>query len=178
MKARVLLAIGALSFVAPAIATGQGAGIGVSLQGTIGTQINAPGNNQSISIGFSPNERLDLLIGAERIHLSTEVTRFGATRGGTTTFVSGEVRLSPVTINGFSPYLLGGLGAGRSRPNVNDLFPNAVTNSVWLIFGGGGVRFSVTDRFSVFADLRAGMQGERDSIFLLLPVRGGVAWRF
>ena len=37
---------------------------------------------------------------------------------------------------------------------------------------------AVTERLSAFADMRAGIEGERDTIFLLLPVRGGVAWRF
>ena len=50
-----------------------------------------------------------------------------------------------------------------------------------VVFGvtrGGGVRVAATERLSVFADMRVGIQGELDTIRLLLPVRGGVAWRF
>ena len=177
MNARVLFAVAMLSFTAPAIAAAQGAGPSVSLQGNVGTQINAGGDNQSVSLGFSPNRRLELLISAERIHLPTEATDFSATRGGTSTFISGEVRVAPFT-SGVSPYFLASLGRGISRPNVNDLFPDPVKNDVWLLFAGGGIRIPVTERLSAFADLRAGIQGERDTIFLLVPVRGGVAWRF
>jgi hypothetical protein len=74
--------------------------------------------------------------------------------------------------------VLASVGGGKSRPNVNDLFPGEVTNDVWLMFFGGGANIPVTTRFSLFADVRAGIQGERDTIFLLVPVRGGITWRF
>ena len=137
MNARVLFAVGVLSFAAPTVAAGQGAGTRVSVQGNVGTHINAGGDNQSVSVGFSPHERLDILLSAERLHLPTEVTRFGATRGGTSTFVSGEVRFVPVTFNRISPDVLASAGRGISRPNVNDIFPDRVTNDVWLLFVGG-----------------------------------------
>ena len=174
MNARVLFVVGVLSFAAPAVAAGQG----ISVQGNVGTQINAGGHNQSVSLVFSPNEHLDFLVSGERIHLPTEATDFSATRGGTATFISGEVRVSPFSSNRVSPYVLASFGRGKSRPNVNDLFPDPVTNDVWLLFVGGGVRFPLTGRLSAFADVRAGIEGERDTIFLLVPVRGGVAWRF
>jgi hypothetical protein len=179
MNARVLFAIAVLPFVAPALAAGQGAGRRVSVQGAVGTHIQDAGDNQSLSVGFSPIGRLDLLIGAERSHWPTEVTRGGATRGGTTTFISGEIRFVPLTFKRVSPYVLASAGRGISRPNVNDIFPDRVTNEAWLLlFGGGGVRVAVTGRLSAFADTRFGIQGELDTIRLLLPVRAGVAWRF
>lgn len=103
---------------------------------------------------------------------------FSATRGGTTTFISGEVRFLFFTFNRGSPYALASAGYGKSRPNVNDIFPDRVTNDATLVFFGGGVRIAVTERLSAFADIRFGIQGERDSIIGLTPVRGGVAWRF
>jgi hypothetical protein len=184
MKACVPFAVVVLSLAAPVVAAGQGAGTRVSVQGAVGTQINAGGDNQSVSIGFALTDRLDILVSAERSHLPTEVTTvgggaFGATRGGTTTFISGDVRFSPFTSVRISPYLLASAGRGVSRPNVNDMFPDPVTNDAWLLlFFGGGVRVPVTERLSVFADMRFGIRGERDTIALVRPVRGGVAWRF
>ena len=183
MNARVLFAVAVLSSVAPAVAVGQGTSTRVSVQGAVGTDINAGGDSQSVSIGLSPNERLDILINAERFHWPTEVTRsdatdFGATRGGATRFISGEVRFLLFAFNPISPYVLASAGHGISRPNVNDIFPDRVSNHATLLFFGGGGRIALTERLSAFADRRFGMQGERDSIIGLAPVRGGVAWRF
>jgi hypothetical protein len=183
MNTRVLFAVSVLLSVAPAGAAGQGTGSRVSVQGSAGTDINAGGDSQSVSIGFSPNGRLDILISAERAHWPTEVTRsdgrdFSATRGGTTTFVSGGVRFLLVRGNRLSPYVLASAGRGISRPNVNDLFPERVSNDATLLFFGGGVTIALSERLSAFADIRFGIQSERDSIIGLTPVRGGIAWRF
>jgi hypothetical protein len=83
-----------------------------------------------------------------------------------------------LTSNRISPYVLISAGRGVSRPNVNEFFSDPVTNNAGLLFGGGGVRVAVVSRLSAFADIRLGYQGERDSIYALMPVRGGVAWRF
>jgi hypothetical protein len=174
----VLLVVCILSTGAPAVAAAQGRDGGFTVQGAAGTHLNGGGDHQSVSVGFSPNGHLDFLISAERSHLPTEVTPFGATRGGTATFFSGEVRVAPFTFNRLSPYVLASAGRGTSRPNVNDLFPDRVTNDTWLLFFGGGLRIPMTTRLSAFADVRAGIQGERDTIGLLVPVRGGLAWRF
>ena len=37
------------------------------------------------------------------------------------------------------PYVLGGFAAGVSHPNVNELFPDRVTNGVRAAFFGGGI---------------------------------------
>ncbi len=179
MTARLLCAIALLPLLAPAPAAGQGAGGRVSIQGAVGTHLKEGGNNGSVSAGFSPVARLELLVSAERSHWPTRVTRSAATRGGTTTFISGEVRFVPIPSARVSPYVLASAGRGVSRPNVNEIFPDRVTNEAWLLlFGGGGVRVGLTRRLSAFADLRFGIQGERDTIRLLLPVRTGIAWRF
>lgn len=184
MRAHGLIVMSLLFLALPAVAAGQGGVGGVSVQGAFGTNVNVAGNTQSLSVGFSPGDRIGVLVSAERIHLPTEVTHhehgFSATRGGTATFVSGEVQMVPVRLNRVLPYALAGAGAGVSRPNVNDLFPDPVTNEAALLFFGGGIRVPATTHLSVFADVRFTLQLERQSagVFLFVPVRGGLAWRF
>lgn len=176
---RALVALVALSAAAPAIAAGQEAVGRLSLQGAVGTHVTDGGDNQSLAVGFSPHERWEILAAAERSHWPTRVTRYGATRGGTTTFFSGEVRFIPFRVGRISPYAIASAGRGISRPNVNEIFPDRVTNDTWLVlFAGGGVRVDMSRRLSAFVDVRAGIQGERDVIRLLVPLRGGFAWRF
>jgi len=183
MKAWVLFAVTALTFV-PAVAAAQGAGPRVSVQGAFGSPIATGGTSQTVSVGFSPGERFDFLVSAERIHVPTEVNRyengFGATRGGTTRFISGEVRFAPFTFDRVSPYVLAGLGRGTSRLNVNDIFPDPVTLETGLLFAGGGARVALTEHLGVFADVRFVLQVENSEagVYLFLPVRGGLAWRF
>jgi hypothetical protein len=92
--------------------------------------------------------------------------------------VSGEIRVFPVTFGRTSPYALASLGWGTSRPTVNDVFPDRVSNRAWLLLFGGGARVALTTRLSAFADVRVGIQGELDVIALLVPIRAGVAFRF
>jgi hypothetical protein len=181
MRVGALVVAAALSFLAPAVATGQH----VSIQGAAGSNANVGGNTQSISVGFAAGRRVEFLVSGERIHVPTEVRVFpngsSATRHGTSMFVSGEIRFLPLTFDRVSPYALAGLGAGVSRLNVNDRFPNPVTNNTRLLFFGGGLRVPITDRVSVFGDLRLVLQVEDagdGGLFGFVPVRGGVAWRF
>jgi len=168
----------------PAVAAAQDNVGRVSFQGAIGTNANVGGNTQSLSVGFSPGERVTLLVSAARIHLPTEIEHHAhgssATRGGTTRFVSGEIQVVPVTFTRMSPYALAGAGIGQSRPNVNDLFPDPVTNTAALLFVGGGIRVPATRRLSVFADGRFTLQLEREGagVFLFVPIRIGLNWRF
>ena len=184
MNARVLVTITLLFMVAPGVASGQDTGTGLSVQGALGPLVNAGGSSQSLSFGFSPDERIGFLVSAERIHLPTEVKRhefgYAATRGGTTTFISGEVRVSPFAFNRASPYALAGIGRGTSRPNVNDLFPGGDTSDAGMMFAGGGVRLAVTKHVSAFMDMRFVLQVDRSDtgVFLFLPFRAGLAWRF
>lgn len=184
MTAWVLFAVTALTFV-PAVAAGQGAGPRVSVQGALGSAISADGSSQAVSLGFSPGEYVEFLVSAERIQVPTEVTRYengwSASRGGTTRFISGEVRFFPVTFDRVTPYVLAGLGRGTAQPNVNDIFPDAVTRrDAGLLFTGGGARVALTGHLSAFADVRCVLQLENSEsgVFLFLPVRGGLAWRF
>jgi hypothetical protein len=184
MNARVLFAATVLTIVLPAPAAGQGVAPRLSVQGAFGSPINVGGNSQTVSLGFSPGEHIEFLVSAERIHMPTEVNRyedgFGATRGGTTRFISGEVRFSPVTFDRVTPYGLAGVGRGTSRLNVNDIFPDPITRDTGMLFVGGGARVAVTRHLSAFADVRCLLQVENSEagVFLFLPVRGGLAWRF
>jgi hypothetical protein len=183
-NARLLIALTVLSCVSPAIAAGQGTGVGVSVQGAVGSHIGDGGNAQSLSLGVSFGEHFGVVVNAERSHVPTDVTFFengySTTRGATTRFISGEFRYVPITFKRISPYVIAGLGRGVSRPNVNEYFPNRVTHKVTLQFPGFGASVLVTDHLSAFADIRFMFQsrsGEPDAGGFG-PVRGGLAWRF
>jgi hypothetical protein len=104
---------------------------------------------------------------------------FSVTRGGTLTLVSGEVRASLFPPDRVSPYVLAGIGAGVSRPTVNDVFPDPVENDLRAGYVGGGVRVPLRNGLSVFGDARAMLAVEGgDGIMGVLPVRAGVTWRF
>jgi hypothetical protein len=183
MKVPVLSALVALFVIAPAGAHAQDTR--VSVQGAFGTQLNGGGTDASAGVGFWPNDRIGLIVGAERVHLPTEVTQFergfSATRGGTSTFVSGEFRFVPLRVSRVSPYVLAGIGFGRSRPNVNEQFPDPVDDfRSAALSAGGGIHVPVSAHVSLFGDVRAMLQLEDSEagVYLFVPVRAGVAWRF
>jgi hypothetical protein len=148
-----------------------------------GPTVRGNGGVLSAAFGFSPASRVDLLVTVERDHLPFQRTFFergyGVTRGGTMTFVSGELRASLRPKNRVSPLLLAGAGGGISRPTVNAQFPNVVKNDLRVAYVGGGVRVPLRGGLSVVADARAmlALEGD-DSVIALWPVRAGVAWRF
>lgn len=178
MNIRVHLAALALLAIVPAMAAGQEPPGAISLQGTLGAQLGPGGHGESVALGISPSRRLTILVGAERLHTPTERSAQGATRGGTSTLVTGELRIVLVPRAGLSPYVSLGFGRGISRPNVNDIFPDPVRNTTGILFLGAGVRADLTPRISASADVRLGFQAERDTLGLVVPVRGGLAWRF
>lgn len=153
-----------------------------ALQFSAGSQLNAGGDNLSGSFAYSLTPRLSVLAEAERLHIPTDVTlhesEYGATRGGTQRFVSGQVRLTLLPDRGVSPYVFGGMGFGTSRPNVNELFPDPVTNDLRVVFAGGGIRVRVGARFTVLGDARFTLAAENDDVSLWVPVRVGLAWLF
>jgi hypothetical protein len=154
----------------------------LSLQFAVGSQINGGGSVQSASMGYSLTPRLTVLASVERNHTPTRVQHFdngfGATRGGTLEFVSGELRAALLPGRRVSPYVLTGIGRGVSRPNVNEIFRDRVRNDAGVLFCGGGIRVPLHPHFSLFGDARFVITGERDVASLALPVRAGVAWRF
>lgn len=177
-------AIATLSLVPPTAAAAQESAVGVFVQGAIGSHLSDGGDTRSAGLGLSFGKRFAVVVNAERSHVPTDVTfyddGYAATRGGTTTFVSGEFRYVPITYRRLSPYVLIGAGRGRSRPNVNEYFPNRVEHDVMLVFPGFGARVRLTERLDAFGDLRlmfVSRVGEPDA-GVLGPIRGGLAWRF
>jgi hypothetical protein len=137
------------------------------------------GNVLSAAFGYSPASRLELLVNVERNHVPFQM--YGsATRGGTMTFVSGELRVALLpAADRVSPFAMAGGGGGVSRPNVNATFPDRVRNDLRVLYIGGGVRVPLRRGFSLVGDARCmlGLEGY-DGILAVWPVRAGVAWRF
>lgn len=119
----------------------------------------------------------------ERLHIPFErratSDSISLTRGGTLTFVGGEVRAVIVPDRRVVPYGLAGIGAGISRPTVNEDFPDVVKNDLRVVYFGGGVRVPLGGGVSVYGDACAMLALEGyDSMIGVWPVRGGVACRF
>jgi hypothetical protein len=153
-----------------------------SVNVAVGTHLNEGGDLQAVSFGYSPTRHFALLVNVERNHIPTEVRYYGngfaATRGGTLTTVTGEFRLTPGPGTRLAPFVFAGGGAGRSRPNVNDMFPDRVTNRAVVVYGGGGVLFPLRAGLAATVDAKVAMMAERDSVGLLVPLRAGLSWRF
>ena len=154
------------------------------LEGSVGPTITDSGHSLAAGIGFSPTPRLTVLFDVERTHLSSRFTSDGrgggsAFRGGTVTFAAAELRATLIGRDRVSPYVFGGYGAGVSRPNVNERFPDLVTNNARVLFVGGGIHLPLRERISVFGDVRmvVGVEGN-NGMLAFAPVRAGVAWRF
>ena len=148
-----------------------------------GPLLKSGGHTLSAAFGFSPISRLDLVVSVERDHLPFQRDTFSdgysVTRGGTMTAVSGEVRASILPPHRLSPYGFVGIGGGRSKPTVNDLFPTPVENDLRIVYFGGGVRVPIRGGLSVFGDARAMLALEgNDGIMGVWPVRAGIGWRF
>jgi hypothetical protein len=155
----------------------------LSVQAAAGATVIDRGYDLSAAFGFAPLPRVELLVGVERIHLPFRREQFGitvgVTRGGTLTFVSGELRLSWRPPGRVSPFVLAGIGGGTSRPNVNAQFPDPVTNDLRVVYVGGGVLTPLRGGLSVLADARGLLALEgNDGVLAVLPVRAGLAWRF
>ena len=147
-----------------------------------GPTLSGGGNVLSGAFAYSPASWLELLLNVERNHLPFELKRYAdgysATRGGTMTFVSGEVRLA-LPLQRVSPFAIAGVGGGISRPTVNAEFRDAVRNDLRVLYFGGGVRVPLGRAFTLLGDARAMLALEAyDSVMAVWPVRVGLAWRF
>jgi hypothetical protein len=131
----------------------------LSLQVAAGPTLIGGGNVLSAAFGYSPASRLELLLNIERNHLPFHLERFNggnsATRGGTMTFVSGELRLALLPADRVSPFAVAGGGGGVSRPHVNATFPDRVRNDLRVLYLGGGVSIPLRRGFSLLGDARA-----------------------
>jgi hypothetical protein len=168
------------------LVSGTASGQSLVLHGSAGPTITDSGHSLAAGMGFSPTSRLTVLLNVERTHVSSRFTSSNgrgnltaAFRGGTVTFAAAELRATLLGRDRVSPYVFGGYGAGVSRPNINEIFPNRVSNSARVLFVGGGIHVPVRRRFSVFGDVRMvfGIEGN-EGVLAFAPVRAGVAWRF
>jgi hypothetical protein len=179
---RVLCVLSLSLVLLPSVASAQSLASSVSIQAAAGPTLTDTGHHVSAAIGYSPASRVTLLLDVQRTHLSSRLTPhergFTAFRGGTMTAVSGEVRVALWPVQRATPYVLGGLGAGVSRPTVNATFPNAVTNDTRFMFFGGGVQVPLRERLRVFGDARMLIGAEAGELLAMAPVRVGLAWRF
>lgn len=132
----------------------------------------------SAAFGYSL-PRLELLVNVERNHVPFQSSGSSSTRGGTLTFVSGELRFAWRPPNRVSPFAIAGAGLGVSRPNVNDVFTDPVTNDLRVMYLGGGVRIPLRRGFSLSGDARCmlALEGD-DGLLAVWPVRASLAWRF
>ncbi len=168
-----------LLLFSPAIARGQT----FMVHGAAGPTVTDPGYSLAAGVGFSPTSRLTIVFSAERTHLASQFRTYpegftAAFRGGTLTFAAGEMRFAILGRHRVGPYVLTGLAAGVSRPNVTRIFPTPVTNEVLASFFGGGVLVPLGDRLAVFADARMMLAVGKEELLGLVPIRGGIAWHF
>lgn len=168
-----------LFLVCPCIASGQS----FSLQGSVGPTLVDTGHSLAAGIGFSPGSHVSILFDVERTHLSSRLRTDGRDgvagfRGGALTLGSAQVHVALRGRDRIGPYGLAGFAAGVSRPHVNELFPDRVTNDVRAIFFGGGIHVPLKARISLFADGRMMIGEEAGELLAVAPIRAGVAWRF
>lgn len=175
--------IGVLLFVILLLSPGVASAQSFGLYGSAGPTLIDAGHSFAAGAGFSPASRLSFVFGFERTHLSSRTTRDRDTvshfRGGTLFLGTAEVRFAPLGRGRVGPFALAGIAAGVSRPNVNEVFPDPVTNGARALFFGGGIDVPLGDRFSIIADARmtVGVEGY-DGVVAVAPLRAGVAWRF
>jgi hypothetical protein len=175
----IALFLSLLLLVCPAVASGQS----FVLQGSAGPTMIDTGYSLAAGFGFTPTSRVALLFDLERTHLSSRLSSDGrgglsGFRGGTLTLAAGQVRVALRDRDRVGPYGLAGFAGGVSRPNVNEVFPNRITNVVPAMFFGGGVHLPLTKQISGFADARMMIGAEAGESFAVAPIRADLAWHF
>src|SRR5688572_12709438 len=143
-----------------------------------GFHLNTTGGLASAAIGYTPLPRLTLLLAIERIYLPREA-RERPGRGATTTFGELEVRVRLSAADRVSPYALVAYGRGVSSGKEHAISPEYATDDRFMFLIGGGVHVPIGRRLAAFADVRVGPKiGPYDVLAPMVPVRGGLAWRF
>jgi hypothetical protein len=155
----------------------------LSLETAAGLHTYYRGDMQSVAFGFAPSRRLTLLVSAERSYVRDVVEQYedgyGFERGGTETFVSAELRYAFFPDTRVSPYGVFGTGAGISRSNVTEFFPEKSKQNIQVIYYGAGARMPVRPWLDAYVNGRFTMSlGKSDYLRVRLPVRAGLAWRF
>jgi hypothetical protein len=176
------LILGLFSLLLLASPSGAGAQAFV-LNGSAGPTLVDTGHSLAVGGGFSPASHVDVLLDFERTHLSSRLQSdgrggFSGFRGGTLTLGAAQVRVSLRGRDRVGPYGLAGFAAGVSKPNVNERFPNPVTNDVRAVFFGGGLQVPIREGFGLFADGRMMLGEEAGELLAVAPIRAGIAVRF
>ena len=180
MKGRTCLTL--LMLVASAsLATAQSVGVHASAGPTFGES----GYSVAAGVDLSPTSYLGFVLNLERTHVASRISHDGEVnsrfRGATLTLGTAELRLTAFPRRRIRPFGLFGMGAGKARGNVDEIFPGeGTTGDVRAVFFGGGLQVSVRERLSVFAEVRMMLVGETEGEGLLGvgPARAGLAWRF
>jgi hypothetical protein len=176
---RLIFILAALLWLArPGIVTGQS----FELHGSAGPTLVDRGYSLAGGVGLFPTSHIGIVVDVERTHLVSRerITPDSASRfrGGTLTLASAQLRVAPLGRDRVGPYGMVGFAAGVSRPNVNEAFPNPVTNDVRAVFFGGGLEVPLRTGLSLFADGRMMLGAEAGELLAVAPIRAGVAWRF
>jgi hypothetical protein len=163
----------------PRMASGQS----FVVHGSAGPTLVDTGYSLAAGAGFVPSSRVTLLLDLERTHLSTRSSSDGrggvsSVRGGTLTLAAAQVRVMPLGVDRIGPYGLAGFAAGVSKPNVNETFPDPVSNDVRAVFFGGGIHVPLERRLNLFVDARMMVGAEGGETLAVAPLRAGLAWRF
>ena len=181
MRAACVLVMSVLVFD-PSVVRAQSGTPSFSVEAAAGPTLVDAGHSLSAAFAYSVLPRVTLLADVQQTQLYSRSTRHdrGAShfRGGTMTAVSGEVRVHLRPAHRVTPYLLAGLGAGVSRPTVNEVFPDRVSNRARFTFAGAGVWVPLRERLSLFGDARVLIGTEAGEMLAVIPLRVGMAWRF
>jgi hypothetical protein len=169
----------ALVLSAPAVAHSQSAVVHASA----GPTLRDRGYSLAAGAGWAPWSRVTVSVNAERTHLSSRVTSDGrggssGFRGGTVTVGTAQLQLALFPRDRVTPYVVAGYAAGVSRPNVNPMFPERVTNDVQAVFGGAGIHLPLRPHLGLFADVRMMLGEESNELLAVAPLRVGLCWSF
>lgn len=149
-----------------------------------GSHLRDAGDVESMTVGVALSPFVTLAATVERGHVPTQVTEYpdgySATRNGTLTFASGELRVTIPAGRRWTPYGLVGRGVGRSVLNVNTHFPDPIARTADVYYAGGGVRYAIGSAFALFSDakLMLVMGRSADDLSARLPIRVGMSFRF
>jgi hypothetical protein len=183
MEGSVRLVLSLLMLVA-LLAPGEARAQQFLVHGAAGPIVNARGSSLAAGIGLTAGSRVTILGSFDRTHVPTKTTPLprgvAYERGGTLTLGTGEVQISLFDRSRVSPYGVVGFGGGTSRPNVNDIFPNPVTNTVVAPFAGGGIRIPLRDNLTLSGDIRWMLAAgtDADDLIGVAPLRAGIALKF
>jgi len=157
------------------LASAQQADAVFTVQGTLGTEVGRGGHAESFAVGLGANQHATLLVGIERMHFP----RSARTSGGILTFGCVHLRIESRTLGRAVPYATIGIeeGVWKSLGSKSRFSPPS-SDRAGLVTVGGGLTGNLRAHLSIFVDVRVALGVESDVIFMLVPVRAGLSWRF